>query len=192
VIQKYLNFHYSVSLDLFGGETSTNVANYYTAGLKGRWLEGRRRDDHRLASESIMVDALDEDGQIGQTEVAALVGLNADLRREYVADCEGGVKRWNRILSAAGLEPRLKLPHVAFNRKVGAFASIEATPDGQRLTAAEWDRRQGEWLPTEVDKTHVRSLMRPVHERGKIAAWIAPPRNGINGQPFDYEYVHLA
>jgi benzoyl-CoA 2,3-epoxidase subunit B len=37
----------------------------------------------------------------------------------------------------------------------------------------------------------VRSLMRPVHERGKIAAWIAPPRNGINGQPFDYEYVHF-
>ena len=59
VIQKYLNFHYSVSLDLFGGETSTNVANYYTAGLKGRWLEDRRKDDHKLASDSIMVDALD-------------------------------------------------------------------------------------------------------------------------------------
>jgi len=192
VIQKYLNFHYSVSLDLFGGETSTNVANYYTAGLKGRWLEGRRRDDHKLTSESIMVDALDEDGQIVQTEVSALVGLNTDLRRQYIADCEGGVKRWNRILSEAGLESRLKLPHVAFNRKVGAFAGIEVTPDGERLTAGEWERRQGEWLPTEVDKTHVRSLMRPVHERGKIAAWIAPPRNGINGQPFDYEYVHLA
>jgi benzoyl-CoA 2,3-epoxidase subunit B len=192
VIQKYLNFHYSVSLDLFGGETSTNVANYYTAGLKGRWLEGRRRDDHQLTSDSIMVDVVDEDGQIGQAEVAALVGLNTDLRREYIADCEGGVKRWNRILESAGLEARLKLPHVAFNRKVGAFAGIEATPDGERLPAQEWDHRQGEWLPTEVDKTHVRSLMRPVHERGKIAAWIAPPRNGINGQPFDYEYVHLA
>ena len=72
VIQKYLNFHYSVSLDLFGGETSTNVANYYTAGLKGRWSEDRRRDDHKLTSESIMVDAVDEEGQIGQTEVAAL------------------------------------------------------------------------------------------------------------------------
>jgi benzoyl-CoA 2,3-epoxidase subunit B len=191
VIQKYLNFHYSVSLDLFGGETSTNVANYYTAGLKGRWLEGRRRDDHQLTSDSIMVDVVDEDGQIGQAEVAALVGLNTDLRREYIADCEGGVKRWNRILESAGLEARLKLPHVAFNRKVGAFAGIEATPDGERLPAQEWDHRQGEWLPTEVDKTHVRSLMRPVHERGKIAAWIAPPRNGINGQPFDYEYVHL-
>ena len=192
VIQKYLNFHYSVSLDLFGGETSTNVANYYTAGLKGRWLEGRRRDDHQLTNDSIMVDAVDEDGQIGQAEVAALVGLNTDLRREYIADCEGGVKRWNRILESAGLKARLKLPHVAFNRKVGAFAGIEATPDGERLPAQEWDHRQGEWLPTEVDKTHVRSLMRPVHERGKIAAWIAPPRNGINGQPFDYEYVHLA
>jgi benzoyl-CoA 2,3-epoxidase subunit B len=191
VIQKYLNFHYSVSLDLFGGETSTNVANYYTAGLKGRWLEDRRRDDHRLASESIMVDAVTEDGQIAQTEVAALVGLNTDLRREYIADCESGVKRWNRILASAGLEPRLRLPHVAFNRKVGAFAAIEATPDGKRIPPGEWDRRKGEWLPTDVDKTHVRSLMRPVHERGKIAAWIAPPRNGINGKPFDYEYVHL-
>jgi benzoyl-CoA 2,3-epoxidase subunit B len=192
VIQKYLNFHYSVSLDLFGGETSTNVANYYTAGLKGRWLEDRRRDDHKLTSESIMVDTLTEDGQIGQTEVAALVGLNTDLRREYIADCQSGVKRWNRILADAGLEPRLKLPHVAFNRKVGALAGIEATPDGELLTAGEWDRRQGEWLPTDVDKTHVRSLMQPVHERGKIAAWIAPPRNGINGKPFDYDYVHLA
>ncbi len=96
VIQKYLNFHYSVSLDLFGGETSTNVANYYTAGLKGRWLEDRRKDDHQLTSDSFMVDSLSEDGQIGQTEVSALVGLNTDLRREYISDCEGGVKRWNR------------------------------------------------------------------------------------------------
>ena len=78
-----------------------------------------------------------------------------------------------------------------FNRKVGAFAGIEATPDGEGVSAEEWERRKGEWLPTEVDKTHVRSLMQPVHERGKIAAWIAPPRNGINGQPFDYDYVRL-
>src|SRR5262249_8124782 len=155
----------------FGGETSTNVANYYTAGLKGRWLEDRRRDDHKLTDDSILVDTVDEDGRIGQTEVAALVGLNTDLRREYIADCQGGVKRGNRVLEDAGLESRLTLPHVAFNRKVGAFAGIEATPHGERISAGEWDRRRGEWLPTEVDKTHVRSLMRPVHERGKIAAW---------------------
>jgi benzoyl-CoA 2,3-epoxidase subunit B len=190
VIQKYLNFHYSVSLDLFGGETSTNVANYYTAGLKGRWLEERRKDDHLLADDAIMVDALD-DGLIAQTEVAALVGLNTDLRREYIADCQGGVKRWNRILEQAGLPPRLYLPHVAFNRKVGAFSGIEASPTGEQLPTGEWEARKGQWLPTGTDKTYVRSLMHPVFERGKIAAWVAPPRNGINGQPFDYEYVHL-
>ncbi len=192
VIQKYLNFHYSVSLDLFGGETSTNVANYYTAGLKGRWMEERRRDDHSLTSDSIMVDAVTEDGEIGQTEVMALTGLNTDLRREYIADCQGGVNRWNKILGAAGLQHRLRLPHVAFNRRVGAFARIEAAPDGQKLGAEEWEQRKGEWLPTSVDKTYVRSLMQPVLERGKIAAWIAPPRHGINGKPFDYDYVHLS
>jgi benzoyl-CoA 2,3-dioxygenase component B len=191
IIQKYLNFHYSVSLDLFGGETSTNVANYYTAGLKGRWLEERRRDDHLLSNDAIMVDAL-VDGSIGSVEVSALTGLNTDLRREYSADCAGGVKRWNKILDAAGLAQRLYLPHVAFNRKVGAYSSIEASPTGEKLSAAEWEASKGQWLPTDTDKTFVRSLMQPVHERGKIAAWVAPPRNGINGQPFDYDYVHLA
>ena len=190
-IQKYLNFHYSVSLDLFGSETSTNVANYFTAGLKGRWAEHRRRDDHQLNDDSILVDAV-RDGAIDQTEVSALVGLNTDLRREYIDDCQNGVTRWNRILEDAGLPQRLYLPHIAFNRRVGAFAGIEVTPGGEVIPGAEWELRKGDWLPTEVDKTYVRSLMQPVHERGKIAAWIAPPRQGINGKPFDYEYVHLA
>ncbi len=191
IIQRYLNFHYSVSLDLFGSETSTNVANYYTAGLKGRWSEERRRDDHKLTDDSIMVEAL-VDGSVGEIQVAALVGLNTDLRREYISDCQNGVNRWNKILEDAGLPRRLKLPHVAFNRRVGALAGIEATPDGEMISADEWQRRKGEWLPTGVDKSYVRSLMQPVHERGKIAAWIAPPRQGINGKPFDYDYVHLA
>jgi benzoyl-CoA 2,3-dioxygenase component B len=191
-IQKYLNFHYSVSLDLFGSETSTYVANYFTSGLKGRWMEERRTDDHRLTSESIMVDAVTDDGEPGQAEVSALVGLNSDLRREYIDDCQSGVNRWNKILERAGVPHRLRLPHVAFNRRVGAFTGIEATPDGERISSEEWERRKGGWLPTDVDKTYVRSLMQPVHERGRISAWIAPPRQGINRKPFDYEYVHLA
>jgi benzoyl-CoA 2,3-epoxidase subunit B len=190
-LQKYLNFHYSVSLDLFGSETSTNVANYYTAGIKGRWAEARRKDDHTLTDDAYLVDAV-VDGNIGQTEVAALVGLNTDLRREYIDDCQNGVNRWNRILEEAGLPQRLRLPHVAFNRRVGAFSGIEVTPTGATISTDEWEHRKHEWLPTELDKTYVRSLMQPVHERGKIAAWIAPPRQGINGKPLDYEYVHLA
>jgi benzoyl-CoA 2,3-dioxygenase component B len=190
IIQKYLNFHYSVSLDLFGGETSTNVANYFSAGLKGRWQEERRKDDHRLVDRGAYVDTV-EDGRPARVEVEALTALNTDLRNEYIADCENGVKRWNRILADAGLPHRLALPHRAFNRYVGAFAGINVSPSGEVLTDEEWEAQKGAWLPTDADKTFVASLMHPVYEPGKIASWLEPPRNGINGKPFDYEYVHF-
>jgi len=191
IIQKYVNFHYSVSLDLFGSETSTNAGNYFTAGLKGRWLEERRHDDHRLIDDSMWVDSV-EDGELRRVEVAALTGLNEDLRAEYIRDCQSGVARWNRILDSAGVGRTLRLPHAGFNRRVGLFAGHHIAPSGEVLSEAEWQRRAPGWLPTEQDKAYVRSLMKPVYERGRIAAWIAPPRQGINGKPFDYEYVHLS
>jgi benzoyl-CoA 2,3-dioxygenase component B len=33
--------------------------------------------------------------------------------------------------------------------------------------------------------------MQPVHEPGKMANWVAPPRRGINGQALEFEYVRL-
>ena len=63
-LQRYLNFHCSVSLDLFGAETSTNAANYFAAGLKGRFQEERRDDDHRLHDATRDVPTVD-DGAIG-------------------------------------------------------------------------------------------------------------------------------
>jgi benzoyl-CoA 2,3-dioxygenase component B len=33
--------------------------------------------------------------------------------------------------------------------------------------------------------------MKPVHEQGKIANWIAPPKKGINSNEFEFEYVKL-
>lgn len=192
VIQRYLNFHYTVSLDLFGGETSTNVANYYSAGLKGRWGEEKRDDDHVLTDTSITVDVLLPDGSVGHGEVPALVGLNTDLRTQYVADCQTGVDRWNRVLERAHIAPRLALPSVAFNRRVGVFSAIEATPSGDVIPPDEFDRRKDEWLPTDEDRRYVESLMTPVYERGKIASWLAPPKQGVNRRPFDFDYVHLA
>jgi len=190
VIQKYLNFHYSVSLDLFGGETSTNVANYFSSGLKGRWQEERRGDDHVLTSVVTSIEQPDGD-RIVSVELPALTALNHDLRTAYIRDCETGVTRWNRILDSHGIEHRLALPHVGFNRKVGAFAGCHVTPGGQVIGAADWAAGRSSWLPTPADKAHVESLMRPVYEPGKIAAWLAPPRSGINGQPLDYEYVRF-
>jgi benzoyl-CoA 2,3-epoxidase subunit B len=191
VIQKYLNFHYTVSLDLFGGETSTNVANYFSSGLKGRWQEERRGDDHQLTGAVAAVEQL-HGGRITAVDLPALTTLNHDLRTQYISDCETGITRWNRILAGHGIGgPGLSLPHVGFNRQVGAFAGAHVTPDGQVVDEAAWAASRGRWLPTQQDKEHVLSLMRPVYEPGKIAAWVAPPRNGINGQPVDYDYVRL-
>jgi benzoyl-CoA 2,3-epoxidase subunit B len=190
VIQRYINFHYTVSLDLFGSEQSTNAANYFTAGLKGRWQEERRRDDHVLTEDAAHIDLV-RDGELTTEEVPALLALNHDLRTEYVADCQSGLKRWNRVLEQGGIDRRLYLPSVGFNRHVGLFAGHHVTPKGDVISSELWAANRDNWLPTVADKAHVRALMRPVYEPGKIAGWIAPPRSGINDKPFEYEYVHF-
>jgi benzoyl-CoA 2,3-dioxygenase component B len=191
VIQKYLNFQYSVSLDLFGSEKSTNVAAYYTAGLKGRWQENRRKDDHLLLDASRKVQYV-KDGQILTETVPMLTALNLDLRDEYVLDCENGVRRWNQALEDAGLAQRLFLPFEGHNRRVGAFSEYRVSPTGEVLEQAEWDAHVDEWLPTQADRDAVAKLMVAEYEPGKFAGWITAPKAGINDQPVEFDYVHLA
>jgi benzoyl-CoA 2,3-dioxygenase component B len=185
-LQRYLNFHYSVSLDLFGAETSTNAANYFAAGIKGRFQESERDDDHRLLGSELDVPVV-ADGRIATRRVPRLTALNEVLRDDYVADCQKGVDRWNRIL--AGLGCRLELPHVGFNRAVGFFAGSRISPDGRLLSEAEWAAAVPAWLPGESDSEHVRSLMVPVTEPGQVAGWLAPPSAGIHQKPLEFEYV---
>ena len=187
-VQRYLNFHFSVSIDLFGGEVSTNAANFYTAGLKGRFEEGKKTDDHVLGGATYPVIQLDGDRIVTRDE-AALPALNERLRDDYVADCQRGVDRWNQTIRKHGIDFELRLPHRGFHRAIGLFSEARVSPDGQVVSQAEWDARHGEWLPTESDKAFVQSLMLPIVERGKFASWIAPPARGINGQPVDFEYV---
>lgn len=192
VIQKYLNFQFSVSMDLFGSEQSTNAGNYFTSGLKGRWMETRRKDDHVLLDATRELRYV-EDGQIRTKTVPMLSALNLDLRDEYVADCANGVRRWNQALEDAGLSERLYLPHEGFNRKVGVYAGHHVTPQGEVVDEASWEARAAaEWLPTQEDREKVASLMIPEYEYGKFAGWIAPPKAGINDQPVEFDYVHLA
>jgi benzoyl-CoA 2,3-epoxidase subunit B len=188
IIQKYINFHYSVSLDLFGSELSTNAANYYSAGLKGRFKETDRADDHQLNASTYTVSKA-VDGIVVTTEQPALNALNETLRDSYIADCERALARWNKIVREAGVDFALKLPHRGFRRSIGEFAGVSVTPDGKIVSEAEWERHRSEWIPTQADREFVASLMKPVRTPGKFASWIAPPVRGINHQALDFEYV---
>jgi benzoyl-CoA 2,3-epoxidase subunit B len=187
-LQRYLNFHYSVSLDLFGAETSTNAANYFAAGLKGRFQEEKRDDDHRLQDLTRTVPQV-VDGRIDTRRAPSLAALNETLREDYIADCQKGVDRWNRTLAEVGV--KLELPHVGFNRAVGDFSSHRISPAGRLLSEDEWTTSVPGWLPSDADRAHVESLMTGVTEAGKVAGWIAPPATGIHQKPVDYHYVRL-
>ena len=190
LLQKYINFHFSVSEDLFGSERSTNAANYYTAGLKGRYQESRLKDDHVLRDEPYAVLRY-EDERLQMFEESALAVVNERLRDDYIADCQRGIDRWNKIIADNGIEYRLSLPHRAFHRQIGDFAGLSVTPTGEVIDEQRWHSRRDEWLPSEADQAFVGSLMVAATEAGQFAPWIAPPRIGINDMPIDFEYVKL-
>ena len=190
LVQRKMNLHFSLTLDLFGSEESTNAANYYTAGLKARYHEDRIDDDHRLHDSTYTVSKATDAG-FETTEVPALNGLNARLRDDFVDDCSGGIGRWNRDIAKAGIDFELRLPHIAFNRRVGEFADLPVAPDGELVDAAEAAARQDEWLPTGDDADFITELMQPQYKTGDFASWIARPSRGVMGKPVDFEYVRI-
>ena len=189
-IQRYINFHFSVTIDLFGADESSNAATFYTTGLKGRYTERKREDDHVLKNDSYPVLEL-RDGKLVEKEVPMLNALNEVLRDDYIRDTVSGVKRWNRIIKKAGLDFKLSVPHKGFNRKIGALAEVHVSPDGDVLSDEQWRQNEDNWLPSAADREYVGSLMGRVVEVGKFANWIAPPPIGINRQPVNFEYIRF-
>ena len=189
-LQRYLNFHFSVTIDLFGADESSNAATFYSTGIKGRYEETKRDDDHVLRGQTYKVLNV-VNGHLQEKEVPMLNALNEVLRDDFIKDSVGGVERWNRVIDKAGLPHRLSVPHKAFHRNIGALSGAKVSPDGRVLSENEWSAKVGEWLPTAEDRAFVQSLMGRVVEPGKFANWIAPPAIGINRQPVDFEYVRF-
>jgi benzoyl-CoA 2,3-dioxygenase component B len=190
-MKKKLNLHYTLSLDLFGSEVSTNAANAFNASIKGRFQETKIDDDHRLEHSTYPVLKF-VDGEIKRVDEPALTAINMRLRDDYTADCQRGLDRWNKIIERIGVNFRFELPHVAFHRQIGEFKDIKASPTGELVDDATWNKEKDKWLPSKDDGDFIQSLMRPVTEPGKFASWIAPPRVGIDNKPGDFEYVKIA
>jgi len=191
IIQKYANRWFTVSMDLFGGEDSSNAASYFAAGLKGRFNETRpgKYEDHLALDQVYETQRPKGDGAVENVEVPMRRAMNLVLRDEYRADCQKGVDRWNKIIKRAGIDFQITLPSERFHRNQGLWANQPWDPNGEWIGQEAYDRKVGDWLPTEDDEAYVASLMKPVYEVGKIAPWIAPPRTGLNGNSFDFEYV---
>jgi len=186
LVQKYLNFWCSSSLDLFGSEISSNAAVNFASGMKGRPDESQY-EDHVLRGATMRLATPE-----GEQEVPALNALNEVMRESYLKDCEIGLKRWNRLIERAGHpELQLTLPSSRFRRAIGAWAGHPVDPRGNLIPREEYERRLHDWIPSPADRAFVHSLMQRVTEPGKMAAWIAPPERGINNQPVEYEYVRL-
>jgi benzoyl-CoA 2,3-dioxygenase component B len=189
-IQRYINFHFSVTIDLFGADESSNAATFYSSGLKGRYEEGKRVDDHVLKGQTYKVLEARQ-GQLVEKEVPMLNALNEVLRDDYITDSVAGVNRWNKVLEKAGIPTRLSVPHKAFHRNIGALKGVKVSPDGRVVSETEWKANVDHWLPSGGDRAFVASLMGRVVEPGQFANWIAPPVMGINRQPVDFEYVRF-
>jgi benzoyl-CoA 2,3-dioxygenase component B len=190
-IQKKANLHFSLTLDLFGNEISTNAANAFHAGLKGRFREDRLKDDHELEGGTYPVLRL-IDGEVKNDDAPALSALNMRLRDDYVVDCNVGVARWNKMIAEHGVPFEIKLPHVAFHRHIGEFSRTNADVEGNILSPVQWTHWRTDFLPSAADKDFIESLMQPQFEGGKFASWIAPPKVGIDNKPGDFEYVKIA
>lgn len=189
-IQKKANLHFTLSLDLFGSEVSTNAASAFRAGIKGRFQETKIDDDHKLLDATYPVLKL-VDGEIRQVDEPALTAINMRLRDDYIADCAKGVQRWNKVIAKTGVNFELKLPHQAFNRKIGAFQNAHVSPAGVILSKDAWEANRDGWLPSADDGAYIDSLMKPVREPGQYASWISAPKVGIDNKPGDFEYVRI-
>ena len=191
LLQRYINFWYSSSLDLFGAEDSSNAATTFANGIKGRPDEATY-SEHICKDGTTEIAMPDENSGVRIAQVPKRNAMNETVRQAYAKDCEIGLKRWNRTIERAGFDFRLSLPSTRFNRKIGAWANQSVDLAGNPIARERYARELPGWLPLKTDKIFVKSLMRRVVEPGKMAAWIAPPERGINNLAVDYEYVKLS
>ena len=190
-IQRYINFWFSSSLDLFGSEISSNSATAFANGLKGRPDE-MRYEDHSEKNSTYTFEGLSLENAIEEQTIPMRNAMNEITRLSYVADCEIGLKRWNRLIKKSGHDIILSLPSKRFRRSIGIWAGVETNPEGKIISKSEFDININSWLPSESDRKYIKSLMVQVIEVNKTAGWIAPPSRGINKLDTGYEYVELS
>lgn len=182
-LQRYLNRMAPAVFDLFGNDESDRARQMHECGLRG--LAAAEAPDARVTVDRRAGDRL-------QTfEVPMVDAINAAMRRSFAAELAPVLARWNRWLAEAGTGFSLSLPSDRFHRQVGPCAGLSFTPDGRWLSGQAGSDDGAAWMPSADECQRVQALMQAVTEPGRCAAWLAPPRLGINRLPADHTYVQL-
>ena len=133
-----------------------------------------------------------DNGKIVNQKVPMRNAMNEVTRIAYVNDCAIGVKRWNRLITKFGFEElQLSLPSTKFRRNIGLWANLSIDPKGKFLEKNKYTELMKSWIPSELDKSFIKSLMIQEIEPGKTASWIGLPKRGINNQSLEYDYVDI-
>ncbi len=141
ILQKYINRWYSTALDLFGVDNSSSAYWFYVWGLKGRYNE----DTAAVPADKERLNELAR--QLYTQEVTELI----DSLNKFVPEDQ----------------PRLRLPDMRFNRKIGEYAGKTYSIDGQLLSPDQYQAHLAEVLPGPADE---QELLRIFKEKD----WILP------------------
>jgi benzoyl-CoA 2,3-dioxygenase component B len=177
MIQRRINYWFSYSLDLFGAEIGTNAGDWFAEGLKGRFHERSKYEDHKALHQTFNLTLVEQEKLVTQ-EVDLRKAMNEVLREEYIKDCQLVLRKWNSALEEEGISHKMTLPNSRFNRRQGAYKNHFFDLEGHLISKEAFLKQKRNWLPYEEDDVYLESIMHPVYERGKIAHWIAPPQTG--------------
>ena len=161
LLQKYLNFWCSSSLDLFGSEISSNSAANFAHGLKGR--PGREPVRRPRAARSVF-PARTPDGDAGRADAQRPERDDARVLPQGLRDRPEALEP--RRSSAPATAFRLTLPSPQFRRSIGAWVRLAGVDPTGKLVDHKRRTRSSlpDWIPSEADKAFVRSLMQ---QRGR-------------------------
>ncbi len=143
IIQRYFNKWLPTSFDLFGTDHSSSAQWSYVWGLKGRYNE-------RGAG-------ADADKQ----------HLNEAARELYRQEVQKLTDSLNKLIPED--QPKLKVPDLKFNRRIGQYAGQHYTVEGESLTAEEFEKYVPTVLPSPEDEKVLQSIF-------KEKDWIAPKK----------------
>lgn len=166
VFQKYFNFWVSKIFDLFGNDESARAHDLYRLGIRSP----RGMEDGAEGEVALDVRVGD---RIEQRAVAAQRATNAIMRRQYVAEVQRIVDRWNDVMRRAHVDFALRLPHERFGREFGPCKGMAFDIDGELFAGTAGSRGQARF-PTADEVARVQGLMHRELDDGRVAAWIAP------------------